>query len=69
LGKDVGWYSVRRPPLVLIDATPEGKKELVGFQTGVRDPLRHCQYRGRMPSTVCDDTLPCRLPSATTTQL
>jgi hypothetical protein len=29
--------------LVLIGATPEGQKELVGFQTGVRESAQRCQ--------------------------
>jgi hypothetical protein len=30
---------------VLIGATPEGKKELVGFQTGVRERAQNCRER------------------------
>jgi transposase-like protein len=29
--------------LVLIGATPEGKKELVGFQVGVRESAQSCR--------------------------
>ena len=32
-----GWKTAAECMLVLMGATPEGKKELVGFQTGVRE--------------------------------
>ena len=33
----VGWRTEKQCILVLIGATPEGRKELVGFQAGVRE--------------------------------